>query len=82
MSEAEAVYTTAPGDVRPAFQGKAVKHFRARVKKITATDEGRVQIVLETEALDARTIEQVRDLLSIQHGDVLIDVSPEQMELL
>ena len=35
-----------------------------RIKKITTTDEGRLQVVLESEGMDNSAIGQVKDMLA------------------
>lgn len=68
----------APAKSRPIFN---VEDLAAYVRRITTTDEGKLQIVLEGEGLDDPTIAKVRDLLQLQHDLVLVTVRPAQGDL-
>ena len=63
---------------RPIFN---VEDLAAYVRRITTTDEGKLQIVLEGEGLDDPTIAKVRDLLQMQQDLVLVTVRPAQGDL-
>lgn len=63
---------------RPIFN---VEDLAAYVRRITTTDEGKLQIVLEGEGLDDPTIAKVRDLLQLQQDLVLVTVRPAQGDL-
>lgn len=63
---------------RPVFN---VEDLAAYVRRITTTDEGKLQIVLEGEGLDDPTIAKVRDLLQLQQDLVLVTVRPAQGDL-
>jgi hypothetical protein len=64
-----------------ALAGGRVHELPARVKKIATTDEGKLQIVLEGEAIRREELEKIRDLFLIQQGRVFVDFTPEQGEL-
>jgi hypothetical protein len=50
------------------------------VRKLTTTDEGRLQLVLEGELNDAGELEKICDLLPIQQGEVRVDIAGLQGE--
>ena len=59
-----------------------VDDMTTRIKKITTTDEGKLQVVLETEGMDDNAITQAKGLLSLQQT-CLVNVSmvPVQRDL-
>jgi hypothetical protein len=59
-----------------------VRELPVRVKKVVTTDEGKLQVVLEAEALSDAAVDKVKGLLSIQQGLVLATFDPAQGELL
>jgi len=63
---------------RPIFN---VEDLAARVRRITTTDEGKLQIVLEGEGLDDPTIAKLRDLLQLQQNLVLVTIRSAQGDL-
>ena len=63
---------------RPLFN---VDDLAAYVRRITTTDDGKLQIVLEGEGLDDPTIAKVRDLLQLQQNLVLVNIRPAQGDL-
>jgi hypothetical protein len=63
---------------RPLFN---VEDLAAHVRRITTTDEGKLQIVLEGEGLDDPVIAKVRDLLQLQQDLVLVTIRPAQGDL-
>lgn len=83
MNETPRTYRTDGGAERAVYDFPAtrIRELAARVKKITTTDEGRLQIVLEGEAVGEAHLEKVRDLLLIQQGEVLVDICGRQGEL-
>ncbi len=58
-----------------------VRELPVRVKKVVTTDDGKLQVVLEAEALSSAATEKVKDLLSLQQGLVLTTFEPAQGEL-
>jgi len=60
----------------------AVHGMTTKVKKITTTDEGKLQVVLETEGMDDSTIGHVKSMLTLQQT-CLVQVSmvPVQRDL-
>ncbi len=63
---------------RPLFN---VEDLAAHVRRITTTDEGKLQIVLEGEGIDDPTIAKLRDLLQLQQELVLVTIRPAQGDL-
>ena len=63
------------------FPAKSIQDLPVRVRKITTTDEGKLQLTMEGEAMDNEDLEKVRDLLMIQQGDALVDIRMRQGEL-
>lgn len=59
----------------------SVDDLQARVKRIVTTDEGRLQIVLESEALSDEAILQVKNLLQLQQDTVFVSVRAAQGDL-
>ncbi len=54
----------------------------ARVKKIVTTDEGKLQIHMETEGLSDDSLASVKDMLVLQQaGMVAVSMKPLQREL-
>ena len=58
-----------------------VDDLQARVKRIVSTDEGKIQITLESEALDELSITKAKNLLQLQQGMVMVSIKPQQMDL-
>lgn len=59
-----------------------VDELTTKVKKITTTDEGKLQIVLESEGMDQEALDQVKELLTLQQQSlVLVSMTPVQREL-
>lgn len=55
------------------------------VKKITTTNEGKLSMAIEATATDNEALERVRDLISIQQGEVMLTLEgatadPEQLQ--
>lgn len=58
-----------------------VSQLPAMVRKITTTAEGKLQVIIEADALDSETISKVKGLLEMQQGLTLIDFTPAQGDL-
>jgi hypothetical protein len=59
-----------------------VRDLGARVKRIVTTDEGKLQVVLESEGMDNEALDQVRELLLLQQAcPVLVSMDPVQRDL-
>ena len=58
-----------------------VRELPVRVKKVVTTDDGKLQVVLEAEALSSAATEKVKDLLSLQPGMVLTTFEPAQGDM-
>ncbi len=64
------------------FAGLAmVSDFPATIRKITTTDDGKLQIVLESAGLDSAAIAQVQRMLELQRGAVLLTLESAQGSL-
>jgi len=74
------IHITADGQTMPV--DARVDELTTKVKKITTTDEGKLQIVLEAEGMDHEALAQVKELLVLQqHSLVLVSMTPVQREL-
>jgi hypothetical protein len=51
-----------------------VSGLTCRVKKISCTDDGKLTMAIDALASDAESLEQVRDLLAIQQGEVVLSL--------
>ena len=70
------------GKAAPQEPNVSVRDMVTKVKKITTTDEGRLQVVLETEAMDDNAIAQVKDMLVLQQACLVqVTMVPVQPEL-
>ncbi len=58
-----------------------VSDLPARVKRIVTTDEGRLQILLESESLSEESIEKTKNLLQLQQDAVFVTVRAAQQDL-
>lgn len=59
-----------------------VDDITTRIKKITTTDEGKLQVNLETEGMDDNAITQAKDMLSLQQTClVTVSMAPVQRDL-
>ena len=58
-----------------------VADFPVLIKRITTTDEGRLQIVLEAQGIDLQTLPQVQAMLELQQGAALLTLQPAQRAL-
>jgi hypothetical protein len=70
------------GQETPAPINVTVEGMTTKVKKITTTDEGKLQVVLESEGMDDNTIGHVKTMLTLQQT-CLVQVSmvPVQRDL-
>jgi hypothetical protein len=55
----------------------AVRDVNARLKKMSSTDDGKLQIVLEAELVQFEVMMKIRDLFLIQQGRVCVDFLPD-----
>ena len=81
MSTERLFRTEAAGGTTAARPFIAVDDLACRLKKITTTDEGKVAIAIELEAQDDDTLEQIRDLIRVQQGEVRLSIAGVQGEL-
>lgn len=70
------------GNLPEVPQLEDVRDYVMRVKKIVATDEAKIQVVLETEGATPESLEQLKAMLSLQQAcPVLVSMQPAQKEL-
>ncbi len=70
------------GDTEARPVTERVDSLIARVKKIVTTDEGKLQIHMETEGLSDESLANVKDMLVLQQaGMVAVSMKPLQREL-
>jgi len=70
------------GDTEARPITERVESLIARVKKIVTTDEGKLQIHMETEGLSDESLANVKDMLVLQQaGMVAVSMKPLQREL-
>ena len=70
------------GDVTAKSISERVKDLTIRIKKIATSDEGKLQISLESEAMSDDALSQVKDMLVLQqNGLVKLTMKPVQREL-
>ncbi len=83
MSTPNDVLDIAPGNSEafPVINAK-VNGIIMRVKKITTTDESKLQVVLETEGFDELTLDQLKDMLTLQQTcPVSVSMVPVQRDM-
>ena len=59
----------------------AVNDLRCRLKKITTTDEGAVSLAVELVVTDDEELDQIRDLIRVQQGEVKLTIRGVQAEM-
>jgi len=65
-----------------AYNGAAeVRDFPVTIKRITTTDEGRLQLVMEAQSLDGESMAQVQRMLELQRGTSLLTLESAQGNL-
>ncbi len=70
------------GQVMPEPINASVNGMTTRVKKITTTDEGKLQVVLETEGMDDNIIGHVKSMLTLQQTCLVqVTMVPVQRDL-
>jgi len=53
-----------------------------KVKKITTTDEAKLQVVLETEGMDDEALEQIKSMLILQQSCLVkVSMVPVQQDM-
>ncbi len=66
-----------------AYDGAAVvRDFPVTIKRITTTDEGRLQLVMEAQSLDGESLAQVQRMLELQRGTSLLTLESAQGSLI
>jgi hypothetical protein len=65
-----------------AYDGApTVRDFPVTIRRITTTDDGRLQLVLEAQSLDAENLAQVQRMLELQRGTSLLTLESAQGNL-
>jgi hypothetical protein len=77
----ERTFRTSTHDGEQAATFPAVEDLKCRLKKIVTTDEGAVQLAIELTVRDDDELEQIRDLIRVQQGEVKISINGVQGEL-
>lgn len=78
--DATMIHISADGQTLPV--DARVDELTTKVKKITTTDEGKLQIVLEAEGMDHEALAQVKELLVLQQSSLVrVSMEPVQREL-
>jgi hypothetical protein len=77
----ERTYSTRPGDAIDAAPYPAVRDLPCRLKKLTTTDEGAVALAIEIQIKDDEGLEQIRDLIRVQQGELALTLTGRQGEL-
>jgi len=77
----ERTYCTSTGDGAARHFVPAVENVKCRLKKLTTTDEGAVALAIEIQIKDDDELEQIRDLIRVQQGEVLLSIAGVQGEL-
>jgi hypothetical protein len=71
-----------PANQLPAPVTARVHNLLAKIKKITTTDESKLQVVLETEGMDDDAILQVKAMLVLQQTALVkVAMDPVQQDL-
>ena len=71
-----------PANQAPVPVTARVHNLLAKIKKITTTDESKLQVVLETEGMDDDAILQVKAMLVLQQTALVkVAMDPEQQDL-
>ena len=71
-----------PANQAPLVVTAKVRNLQVRIKKITTTDESKLQVVLETDGMDDNALAQVKSMLMLQQATpVLVSMDPVQPEL-
>ena len=80
MGVSERTFRTDGAEAADVIRVAAVNDLRCRLKKITTTDEGKIAIAIELEAQDPDTLEQIRDLIRVQQGEVELSITGMQLQ--
>lgn len=62
----EAPIKLTPGAEGPTPVAAEVSNLTVRIKRLQTTDEGKLQVILESEVLDDPALAQVREMLTLQ----------------
>lgn len=74
------IHISADGQTLPVEA--RVESLTTKIKKVTTTDEGKLQVVLEAAGMDHDALSQVKELLTLQQSSlVVVSMFPVQQEL-
>ena len=79
--QTERTYRTGDESSSELMAFPAVERLRCRLKKITTTDEGAVSLAIEITVTDDDELNQIRDLIRVQQGEVELSIFGAQGEL-
>ena len=82
MKTEERKFRTDGGAIVGELPSMSVNGVPVRIKKIVVTDEGKLQLTMEGEAIDTATMEKLKTILMIQQGDALMDLTSMQGDML
>jgi hypothetical protein len=77
----ERIYRTSSGDDALISTFPAVEDLRCRLKMITTTDEGAVALAIELQVQDDDELNEIRDRICVQQGEVRISIAGTQSGL-
>ena len=78
-TQAHEIIELNPANQAPLPVLARVRNLVASIKKITTSDEGKLQVVLESESMDDEALVQVKDMLVLQQAS-LVRVAMEPVQ--
>ena len=78
-TQAHEIIELNPANQAPLPVRARVRNLVARIKRITTNDEGKLQVVLESESMDDAALVQVKDMLVLQQAS-LVRVAMEPVQ--
>lgn len=75
----ERVYSTS--DDHTGLPVTVVRDLACRLKRFTSTDEGKIALAIELDANDEASINDLKALLEVQQGQILLSVAGIQGQL-
>ena len=70
-TQAHEIIELNPANQAPLPVRARVRNLVASIKKITTSDEGKLQVVLESESMDDEALVQVKDMLVLQQASLV-----------
>lgn len=81
QERSERVIELNAGQQPPVIEAR-VTNLTTKVKKITTTDDAKLQVVLETEGMDDDALEQIKEMLILQQSClVMVSMVPVQRDM-